>query len=188
MKKWKLAFLLLASFFLIFAIVTIFRTATVMSKQPVPKPTQAVIDEDAAVGHLSQAVTYKTISYQDRSKFDFSEFDRFIAFLQESYPLVHQQLEYEKINDYGLVYRWKGTDPGKKPIGLTSHYDVVPVLGGTESNWEQEPFSGAVKDGKIWGRGTLDDKIGVIGLLEATEQLLKDKICPHSRHLSDVWL
>ncbi|WP_251548737.1 M20 family peptidase [Neobacillus muris] len=179
MKKWKLAFLIMASFLLVFVIVTVFRTVTVKSKQPAPKPTQAVIYEDAAVAHLSEAITYKTISYQDRSKFDFREFERFIAFLQKSYPTVHRQLELERINDYALVYKWTGTNSAKKPIGLTSHYDVVPVLTGTESNWEQDPFSGAVDNGKIWGRGTLDDKIGVLGILEAAEQLLKEGFAPN---------
>jgi carboxypeptidase PM20D1 len=51
-------------------------------------------------------------------------------------------------------------------------YDVVPVLLGTEENWKQDPFSGKVVDGKIWGRGTLDDKIGVIGILQAVDYLL----------------
>ncbi|RHW35756.1 M20/M25/M40 family metallo-hydrolase [Neobacillus notoginsengisoli] len=83
-----------------------------------------------------------------------------------------------KVNDYALIYKWKGIDSGKKPIGLTSHYDVVPVLSGTEGNWEQQPFSGAVVEGKIWGRGTLDDKISVIGMLEAAEQLLKQGFKP----------
>ncbi|WP_369075765.1 M20/M25/M40 family metallo-hydrolase [Neobacillus bataviensis] len=97
-----------------------------------------------------------------------------MTFLQESFPEVHQKLSFEKVNGYALVYKWKGSDASKNPIGLTSHYDVVPVLKGTEANWEQDPFSGAVVDGRIWGRGTLDDKIGVIGILQAVDYLLKE--------------
>lgn len=152
---------------------------TVKTKQPMANTSNIVVSEESAIKHLSEAITYKTISYQDRTKFDFTEFDRFISFLQNSYPTVHNQLELEKINDYALVYKWKGTDSTKAPIGLTSHYDVVPVLEGTESNWEQGPFSGAVVDGKIWGRGALDDKIGVIGILEAVEHLLIDQFEPN---------
>ena len=92
--------------------------------------------------------------------------------------MVHEELELEKVNGHALVYKWNGTDSTKLPIGLTSHYDVVPVLGGTEENWEQDPFSGKIADGKIWGRGTLDDKIGVIGILEAAEHLLKEGFLP----------
>src|SRR5690606_8971036 len=34
------------------------------------------------------------------------------------------------------------------------------------------PFSGKVADGFVWGRGTLDDKVGVVGILEAVEALI----------------
>jgi acetylornithine deacetylase/succinyl-diaminopimelate desuccinylase-like protein len=41
----------------------------------------------------------------------------------------------------------------KKAIALVHHIDVVPVA---LASWSVEPFSGAVKDGYIWGRGALD--------------------------------
>ncbi|RIW28837.1 M20/M25/M40 family metallo-hydrolase [Bacillus salacetis] len=174
MKKWKLFTLIFISFLTVFLIVTVYKTLTIASKQPDGQITEATVNKNEAVEHLSEAVTYKTISYQDRAKMEFSEFDRFVDFLERAYPSVHEELQLEKINDYGLMYQWKGKDNGKQPIGLTSHYDVVPVLDGTEGNWEQEPFSGTVIDDKIWGRGTLDDKIGVIGILQALEYLLKE--------------
>jgi carboxypeptidase PM20D1 len=40
--------------------------------------------------------------------------------------------------------------------------------------WEQEPFSGAVADGHIWGRGVLDDKNQIHGILEAAEMKIKE--------------
>lgn len=172
MSKGKLTLLIVMGIFLLFVIVTVFNALTIKSKQPTPSTTKIEINEEQAVQRLSESITYKTISYQDRSKFDFAEFDQFITFLLESYPTAHLQLELEKINGYALMYKWKGSDSTKNPIGLISHYDVVPVLEGTEENWEQEAFSGAVINGKIWGRGTLDDKIGVLGILEAVEYLL----------------
>ncbi|MDF2858070.1 MAG: carboxypeptidase, partial [Neobacillus sp.] len=178
MRKRKLTFLIIGGLVLVFAIVTVFNTFVLKSKQPTPIPTDIVINEEHAVENLSKAITYKTVSYQDRTKFDFKEFDRFIEFLEESYPSVHEHLELEKINGYALIYKWTGSDSTKNPIGLTSHYDVVPVLDGTEANWEHEPFSGAVVDGKIWGRGTLDDKIGVIGILQAVDHLLAEDFKP----------
>jgi carboxypeptidase PM20D1 len=178
MKKRRLFFRIIGGLVLIFIIVTFYNLLIVKSKQPSPKPTDVVIDEGKAVEHLSQAITFKTVSYQDRSKFDFTEFTKFISFLEESYPGVHDHLELEKINEYALIYKWNGSDSGKNPIGLTSHYDVVPVLDGTEGNWEHSPFSGTVENGKIWGRGTLDDKIGVIGILEAVEFLVNDGFKP----------
>ncbi|MEH7491820.1 M20 family peptidase [Neobacillus niacini] len=178
MKKRRLIFGIIVGLFLIFIIVTVFNSIMVNSKQPSPQPTDVVINEAKAVEHLSKAIMYKTISYQDRNKFDFTEFDKFISFLEESYPSVHDQLELEKINEYALIFKWKGSESSKNPIGLASHYDVVPVLEGTEENWKQPPFSGTVENGKIWGRGTLDDKVGVIGILEAVEFLINDGFRP----------
>jgi carboxypeptidase PM20D1 len=55
---------------------------------------------------------------------------------------------------------------------------VVPVEPGTEGAWTHSPFSGAIADGFIWGRGTLDDKPGVLGILEAVEHLLAQGFQP----------
>jgi carboxypeptidase PM20D1 len=176
MKKITLS--ILGSMLLLFVIVTLFNTLTLKTRQPDPKPFTATINEDHAIETLSKAIQFRTISYQDRSKMDMVEFDRFISFLEQTFPEVHKQLELEKVHNYALVYKWKGTDVKKLPIGLTSHYDVVPVLAGTEDNWEHGPFSGNIADGKIWGRGTLDDKIGVIGILEAVDHLLSQGYQP----------
>ena len=178
MRILKLSLIIIGSLLLVFIIYTMFNTFTLESRQPSPKLFNGTIEEDHAINTLSKAIQFKTISYQDRSKMDMKEFDGFISFLEQSFPLVHDELELEKVNGHALVYKWNGTDSTKLPIGLTSHYDVVPVLEGTEENWEHPPFSGSIIDEKIWGRGTLDDKIGVIGILEAAEHLLKEGYQP----------
>lgn len=61
---------------------------------------------------------------------------------------------------------------------MMGHYDVVPVVEGTEKLWEKEPFSGLVQDGFVYGRGTLDDKSTVLGVLEAAEFLLAQNYQP----------
>lgn len=43
----------------------------------------------------------------------------------------------------------------------------------TYSQWHEPPFSGVLKDGLVWGRGSCDDKSGVIGNLAAVESLLE---------------
>jgi acetylornithine deacetylase/succinyl-diaminopimelate desuccinylase-like protein len=53
-----------------------------------------------------------------------------------------------------LYARLKGNGK-KKAIVLLHHMDVVPA---TASAWSMDPFSGAVKDGFIWGRGAIDMK------------------------------
>jgi len=61
---------------------------------------------------------------------------------------------------------------------LMAHMDVVPVEAATESSWHQPPFSGRVAEGFIWGRGAMDDKASVMGLLEAVEHLLESGFEP----------
>lgn len=85
------------------------------------------------------------------------------------------------INEYGLVFRWPGKNPALPPILLCSHYDVVPVLNYDPSapdaplpGWDYPPFSGAVADGRIYGRGTLDMKGMLFSILEATDSLLAE--------------
>jgi carboxypeptidase PM20D1 len=56
--------------------------------------------------------------------------------------------------------------------------DVVPIEPGTEQDWQHPPFAGVVADGRIYGRGTLDDKLGLLGILEAAEALLVEGFAP----------
>ena len=54
-------------------------------------------------------------------------------------------------------------DGSKKPILLLSHMDVVPV---EKERWEVDPFSGVIKDGYLYGRGTLDNKsMGIVEMM-----------------------
>jgi len=51
----------------------------------------------------------------------------------------------------------------KKPILLLNHMDVVPV---EKEHWAVDPFAGIVRDGYLYGRGTLDDKsMGIIEMM-----------------------
>jgi len=54
----------------------------------------------------------------------------------------------------------------------------VPADPGTLHEWLQGPFSGAIDQGFIWGRGTLDCKNQMIGVLEAAETLLEHDFSP----------
>lgn len=178
MKKLKLTLTIFGVLLLLFGAITMSTALTLKSRQPAPDSFSGSLNEDSAIETLSEAIQFQTISYQDRSKMNMREFDAFLSFLDKSFPKVYQNLELEKVNDYALIFIWKGSNPAKSPVGLTSHYDVVPVLKGTEENWEHPPFSGTKADGKIWGRGTLDDKIGVIGILQAAEHLLSEGYQP----------
>lgn len=76
-----------------------------------------------------------------------------------------------------LVARLEGAGGAGKPLTLLSHTDVVPAEAGY---WREDPFSGVVKDGVIWGRGALDMKgMGVLELM--TVLLLKRHNVPIRR-------
>lgn len=159
--------------------VVLFKALTFTSKQIESEPMTAItIDKQRAAKNLSQAIRYKTISSQDPSKFDDDQFTAFHKFLAEAFPKIHSQLKKEVINNYSLLYTWKGSDESLKPVVLMAHFDVVPVSHGTESNWTYPPFSGRIADGYIWGRGSLDDKGCLLSTMEAVETLLADGYKP----------
>jgi carboxypeptidase PM20D1 len=68
--------------------------------------------------------------------------------------------------------------PLGKPILLSAHMDVVPVEPGTEADWTHPPFAGAVADGFVWGRGAMDMKSSLMGILEGVEYLLNRGMAP----------
>ena len=98
--------------------------------------------------------------------------------LEQTFPLLHQNLRLEKINQYSLLYTWEGSDPSAKPIILMSHQDVVPVDQPTLGAWEAGPFEGKITDTHIIGRGTMDDKGSLMAVMESIEMLLKEGFKP----------
>ncbi|MEJ3406130.1 M20/M25/M40 family metallo-hydrolase [Rathayibacter sp. YIM 133350] len=107
-------------------------------------------------------------------------FHAFETLLAELYPSTHAALEREKITDFGLLYRWRGTGTtpasAAEPVVLMAHYDVVPV---DESDlWTYPPFDGTIADGRVWGRGTLDDKGELCVVLDAVENLVASGFSP----------
>ena len=75
-----------------------------------------------------------------------------------AYPTVHSSplVQHEVIANYSLLYYLQGSDPKLTPYMLMGHLDVVPIP--DPSVWEAPPFSGEIRDGFIYGRGTIDNK------------------------------
>ncbi len=160
---FKRILLLLFAMVVVLAAIVVTRAAMFSSKQATVTPVVKLdINLDAAVQRLSKAVTFKTVSYEDPTQSDASQFDGMHAFMAEAYPRTHAALQIEKVGTQSLLYTWAGSDVSLKPILLMAHQDVVPVVPGTEKDWEQDAFSGVVKDGFIWGRGTMDDKFSLL--------------------------
>lgn len=154
-----------------------------IARAPITLPPAASIDMTQIdmtqiSANLAQAIRFKTISEEDHSNIDYSEFNRFKQWLAQTYPTVHQQLPLQLINDYTLLFRWPGSQANAGSLLLSAHYDVVPVVSGTESQWQHPPFAGVVDESYIWGRGTLDNKGAAIALMEAVSLLLQQNYQP----------
>ncbi|WP_282141693.1 peptidase [Cytobacillus oceanisediminis] len=68
-----------------------------------------------------------------------------------------------------VVASLKGTGGGRSLI-LNGHIDVVPE--GDRNDWDHDPFSGRIEDGKLYGRGSTDMKGGTVSLLLAMEAII----------------
>jgi len=65
-------------------------------------------------------------------------------------------------NRYDVVARYRGID-NEDELMLMAHIDTVRI--GDEINWEMNPLSGEMKDGRIYGRGSCDDKYAIAAAL-----------------------
>ena len=153
---------------------------TIAALLAIPVQAQATlpdVDTPAAAARLGKAVQFQTISLENAAP-NHEAFTGLHAHLRQSFPSVFATLKTETIDGYSLLIEWPGQYPGLEPGLLLAHQDVVPVQPGTEADWRYPPFSGTVAEGHIWGRGTMDFKLGVVGILEAAELLIRAGIKP----------
>lgn len=100
------------------------------------------------------------------------------ATLPSLFPLVHATLERTVLDEFGLFYIWNPESKdltNAEPVLLMAHYDVVDA---DPSDWSVDPWRGVIRDGSVWGRGTIDDKLAHIGLLQGVEELIETGYAP----------
>ena len=113
---------------------------------------------------LSTLIQAETISVEKQMNKD--KFYAFQELLKKTFPTLFSVAEFENY-DGSFLLKVKGEE-GKAPILLMNHQDVVEAKG----RWTHPPFAGEIKDGKVWGRGTLDTKGGLFAMMQAAEELL----------------
>jgi carboxypeptidase PM20D1 len=149
----------------------------------VPETVGAVVPRPE-IERLRVLLRIPTVSRVDGSE-DRAAFAAFRAAVRELFPRVFATLEVETVADgLGLLLRWPGRAPGDAAV-LMAHYDVVPA---DEPGWTHPPFAGELtgegENQRLWGRGAIDDKNAVAGVLEAVDGLLASGFMPEH----DVWL
>jgi len=159
-----------------------------------------MIRNDSAIQRLSGGLKIPTVSSGELGEFNFSPFNTIKEYLRTSYPLIYQNVEYVEVNRYGLVYRLKGKNTSLDPILFLSHTDVVPpgdapvkdksenvfrpndkplpAVSKVSDEWDFAPFSGAVANGRIYGRGSIDMKGMLFSLMESLNNVIKNKHIP----------
>ena len=167
--------IVIAALIAVFLAVVTVRTLR-FTPRPQPRLSQEEVcfDRDAAVDALAQLVRCKTVSYNDHSLEDESEFQKLISLLPRLYPDVMETCEFRQLPDRALLLRWPGKNPGD-PAVMMAHYDVVPV---NEEAWDKPPFEAILEDGVLWGRGTLDTKVTFNGILSAANHLIAQGFRP----------
>jgi carboxypeptidase PM20D1 len=177
-RKLRLLVILFVLALPVLAGVLLYKTFRYPSRQLQVAPAPDVQVDTNAPEHLAQALRYQTISQADPAQVKPDEFLKLHEYIAQTFPRTHAALTREVVANYSLLYKWPGQDEHLKPLLLLAHMDVVPVEPGTEGAWTQPPFEGRIADGYVWGRGAIDDKAAVIGILEAVEQLLREGYRP----------
>ncbi len=134
------------------------------------------VDSNAAISALAELVKCKTISRYTHEEEDDAEFRKLLDLLPTLYPNVFATCAYQEMADRGILFHWKGKTEGE-PAVMMAHYDVVPV---NEDKWDKPAFEAIIEDGVMWGRGTLDTKVTMNGVLSAAETLIKSGFVPEN--------
>ncbi|TPW73819.1 dipeptidase [Schumannella sp. 10F1B-5-1] len=130
----------------------------------------------ATIAELSRLVRIPSIAWEG---FDHSEVRRSaeaIAELVEGLGVFEKvSIEQSEIPGTGqlgqpAILATRGARNGRPTILLYAHHDVQPV--GDESLWESAPFEPTTRDGRLYGRGSADDKAGIASHLAAIRALV----------------
>ena len=159
----------------VFVAILLVRTLLFVPKELPPVQQDTItVDREKIVNDMISMIRCKTVSNRDDALVDWGEYKKFQELLRERFPLVHQHCTLEHVGKTGLLYHWQGKS-AQEPSVCMAHYDVVPI---DEEGWDKPAFEGILEDGYIWGRGTLDTKGTLCGVMEAAEQLLSEGYVP----------
>ena len=73
-----------------------------------------------------------------------------------------------------LFARWSPKSGFKRTLAFNGHVDVVPP--GKESLWDSDPFTGDIRNERIFGRGSVDMKSSVAAFLVALKEIIEEEV------------
>ncbi len=116
------------------------------------------------IDDLAKIVSYDSVAELDgKTKYPFGDINA--ELLDETLKIFEREGLSTKNVDYYAGYGEIGE--GEKLIGILAHLDIVPCGKG----WTSDPLTLTLRDGKLYGRGTTDDKGPVIAALYAMKYL-----------------
>ena len=161
----------------ILTVILVVRALAFRANNIEAKPQEALfVNAEKAVSDLAEMIKCKTVSNFNRELEDEREFNKFKTLLPTLFPKVYQECEYTEVGDRGILLRLSGR-LHTAPTVLMAHYDVVSA---NEENWQKPPFLGVIENGVLWGRGTLDTKGTLNGILQAAETLIAEGFVPEN--------
>lgn len=116
---------------------------------------------------LAEMIRCRTVSQKDG--FEPEEFLKLREVLRELFPRMAEEAELTILGDDAYLYKLKGRDESRN-VMVMSHHDVVDATG----DWKEESFAGVIRDGRLWGRGTVDTKTPLFAEFSAIEELLRE--------------
>ncbi len=131
---------------------------------------------DEVVGLVSELIRFDTSNTGDlETTKGEAECARWVAARLEEVGFETEYVEAGAPGRGNVVARLAGQDPRRGALLVHGHLDVVPA---EPADWSVHPFSGAVEDGYVWGRGAVDMKDMVGMMIAVARHLKRDGIVP----------
>uniref|UniRef100_A0A671QN08 Probable carboxypeptidase PM20D1.2 n=1 Tax=Sinocyclocheilus anshuiensis TaxID=1608454 RepID=A0A671QN08_9TELE len=129
------------------------------------------------LANFKAAIQIPTVSFTE-TNVNTSALREFDGLLRKVFPKIFSSslVQHEMVGNYSHLLTVPGSEPDLEPYMLLAHIDVVPA--DEADGWDAPPFSAQEINGFIYGRGTIDNKQSVMGILQALEYLLERGYTP----------
>uniref|UniRef100_A0A646QD11 Cytosolic non-specific dipeptidase n=1 Tax=Hemiscolopendra marginata TaxID=943146 RepID=A0A646QD11_9MYRI len=127
-------------------------------------------NKDTYIKNLSETVAIKSVSADPACRPEIRRMTEWVAERLKKLGTAVNLVElgkYDGLELPPLIFGQLGNDPQKKTILIYGHLDVQPAS--KDDGWDTEPFVLTEKNGKLFGRGSTDDKGPVLAWLHALE-------------------